>query len=117
AEGLKALLQAPVAAIAPAFVAGALTVAGFAPLAVFPLPFLTLAALLLIWLRAAAQAAFWAGFAFGVGLFGVGASWVYVSLHDFGMMAAPLAAIGTLAYCAILSLYPAAAGWFLARLV
>jgi len=114
---LKAFLQSPLAAIAAALVAGAVTVAGFAPLAVFPLPFLTLAGLLLIWLRAAAQAAFWAGFAFGVGLFGVGASWVYVSLHDFGMMAAPLAAIGTLAYCAILSLYPAAAGWFLARLV
>ena len=114
---MKAFLHSPLAAIAAALVAGALTVAGFAPLAVFPLPFLTLAGLLLVWLRAAAQAAFWAGFAFGVGLFGVGASWVYVSLHDFGMMAAPLAAIGTLAYCAILSLYPAAAGWCLVRLV
>ncbi len=114
---MKAFLQSPLAAIAAALVAGALTVAGFAPLAVFPLPFLTLAGLLLIWLRAGAQAAFWAGFAFGVGLFGVGASWVYVSLHDFGMMPAPLAAIATLAYCAILSLYPAAAGWCLARLV
>jgi len=114
---LKAFLQSPLAAIAAALVAGAVTVAGFAPLAVFPLPLLALAGLLLIWLRAGAQAAFWAGFAFGVGLFGVGASWVYVSLHDFGMMPAPLAAIGTLAYCAILSLYPAATGWCLARLV
>ncbi len=33
------------------------------------------------------------------------------------MMPAPLAAIGTIAYCAILALYPAAAGWCLARLV
>ncbi len=114
---MKAFLQSPLAAIAAALVAGAVTVAGFAPLAVFPLPFLALAGLLLIWLRAGAQAAFWAGFAFGIGLFGVGASWVYVSLHDFGMMPAPLAAIATLAYCAILSLYPAAAGWCLARLV
>jgi apolipoprotein N-acyltransferase len=114
---LKAFLQSPPAAIAAALAAGALTVAGFAPLAVFPLPLLTLAGLLLIWLRAAMpQAAFWTGFAFGAGLFGVGASWVYVSLHDFGMMPAPLAAIGTLAYCAILSLYPAAAGWCFARL-
>jgi apolipoprotein N-acyltransferase len=32
------------------------------------------------------------------------------------MMPAPLAAIGTFAYCAILSLYPAVAGWCLARL-
>jgi apolipoprotein N-acyltransferase len=115
---LKAFLQSPLAAIAAALVAGALTVAGFAPLAIFPLPFLTLAGLLLIWLRAATpQAAFRTGFVFGAGLFGVGVSWVYVSLHDFGMMPAPLAAIGTLAFCAILSLYPAAAGWGLARLV
>jgi len=114
---LKAFLQSPLAAIAAALAAGALTVAAFAPLAVFPLPFLTLAGLLLVWRRAATpQAALWTGFAFGAGLFGVGASWVYVSLHDFGMMPAPLAAIGTFAYCAILSLYPAVAGWCLARL-
>jgi len=114
---LKAFLQSPHAAIAAALAAGALTVAGFAPPALFPLPFLTLAGLLLLWRRAATpQAAFRTGFAFGAGLFGVGASWVYVSLHDFGMMPAPLAAIGTLAYCAILALYPAAAGWCLARL-
>jgi apolipoprotein N-acyltransferase len=114
---LKAFLQSPLAAIAAALVAGALTVAAFAPFAVFPLSFLTLAGLLLIWrLAAAPQAAFWAGFAFGAGLFGVGASWVYISLHDFGMMPAPLAAIGTLAYCAILALYPAGTGWCLTRL-
>ena len=114
---MKAFLQSPLAAIAAALAAGALTVAAFAPLAVFPLPFLTLAGLLLVWRRAATpQAALWTGFAFGAGLFGVGASWVYVSLHDFGMMPAPLAAIGTFAYCAILSLYPAVAGWCLARL-
>jgi apolipoprotein N-acyltransferase len=114
---LKAFLRSPLAAIAAALAAGALTVAAFAPLALFPLPFLTLAGLLLVWRRAATpQAALWTGFAFGAGLFGVGASWVYVSLHDFGMMPAPLAAIGTFAYCTILSLYPAAAGWCLARL-
>ena len=114
---MKAFLQSPRAMIAASLAAGALTVAGFAPPAVFPLPFLTLAGLLHLWRRAATpQAAFWTGFAFGAGVFGVGASWVYVSLHDFGMMPAPLAAIGTLAYCAILALYPAAAGWCLARL-
>jgi apolipoprotein N-acyltransferase len=114
---LKAFLQSPLAAIAAALAAGALTVAGFAPSALFLLPFLTLAGLLHLWQRAATpRAAFRTGFAFGAGLFGVGASWVYVSLHDFGMMPAPLAAIGTLAYCAVLALYPAAAGWCVARM-
>jgi apolipoprotein N-acyltransferase len=114
---LKAFLRSPRAAIVAALAAGALSVAGFAPLAAFPLPFLTLGGLLLLWRRAATpRGAFWIGFAFGAGLFGAGVSWVYVSLHDFGSMPAPLAAIGTLAFCAILALYPAAAGWSLARL-
>src|SRR5206468_4993834 len=116
-QGLRALLQSPHAASAAALLAGALTVAGFAPLAVFPLPFLTLAGLLLLWRSAATpRAAFRMGFAFGAGLFGVGVSWVYVSLHDFGSMPAPLAAFATLAFCAILAFYPAAAGWCVARL-
>ena len=114
---MKAFLQSPLAAIAAALVAGALTVAGFAPLAIFPLPFLSFAGLQWLWQRAATpREAFWAGFAFGAGLFGVGVSWVYVSLHDFGSMPAPLAAFATLAFCAILAFYPAAAGWCLARL-
>ena len=104
----------------PAFLAaaaaGALTVAGFAPLSVFPLPIATLCVMLLLWRAVTPRAAFLIGFAFGAGLFGVGASWVYISLHDFGMMPAPLAAIATVAYCAILSLYPAGVGWCFSRL-
>ncbi len=100
-----------------ALAAGALSVAGFAPLAAFPLPFATLAGLLFLWRSAATpRVALRIGFAFGAGLFGAGVSWVYVSLHDFGTMPAPLAAIGAFAFCAILALYPAAAGWSLARL-
>jgi apolipoprotein N-acyltransferase len=111
---LKALLKSYPAFIAAA--AGALTVAGFAPVSAFPLPILTLCALLFLWRTATPSAAFRIGFAFGAGLFGAGASWVYVSLHVFGMMPAPLAAVGTVAYCAILSLYPAGAGWCCSRL-
>ncbi|MBB6522812.1 apolipoprotein N-acyltransferase [Pseudoteredinibacter isoporae] len=33
----------------------------------------------------------WHSFAFGTGLFAVGASWVYTSIHDFGLSSAPLA--------------------------
>jgi apolipoprotein N-acyltransferase len=106
----------PRAAAAAAFVSGAAAVAGFAPLGAFPVPLLSLAVLLVLWQGAAPRPAFVSGFAFGAGLFGVGASWVYVSLHDFGMMPAPLAGLATVGFCAILALYPAAAGWCLARL-
>ncbi|MSP98711.1 MAG: apolipoprotein N-acyltransferase [Betaproteobacteria bacterium] len=98
-----------------AFLAGAATVAGFAPVGAFPLPVVTLALLLWLWRRhAGARKKFFLGFAFGAGLFGVGVSWVYVSLHDFGLMPAPLAGVATLIFCAILALYPSAAGAALA---
>ena len=98
------------------FVLGAATVAGYAPFGLFPLPVLTLAALFLLWSRAPSPGAAAArGFAFGLGLFLLGVSWIYVSLHDFGAMPMPLAAIATLLFCAFLALLPAAAGYACAR--
>ena len=49
------------------------------------------------------------GLAFGLGWFGVGVSWVYISMHVYGLMPAPLAAAATAAFCAFLALYPALA--------
>jgi apolipoprotein N-acyltransferase len=43
-------------------------------------------------------------------------SWVYVSLHDFGSMPAPLAALATSLFCGYLALFPAASGWATVRL-
>jgi apolipoprotein N-acyltransferase len=100
-----------------AFVLGVVTVAGYAPLRLFLLPVLTLAALFSLWLHArSAMRGAALGFSFGLGLFLFGASWVYVSLHDFGAMPAPLAALATLLFCAILALLPAVAGYASARL-
>lgn len=96
--------------LALAFVLGALTVASFAPLYLFLLPPVTGAVLLLLGERSgSAGSAFRIGFAFGLGHFVAGVSWVYVSLHDFGSMPAPLAAGVTALFCAYLALYPAAA--------
>jgi apolipoprotein N-acyltransferase len=95
-----------------AALAGAVTVLGFAPFYLYALPVATLATLIVLWRRAATRrAALIAGFAFGLGYFLAGVSWVYVSLHDFGAMPAPLAAILTLLFCCILALYPAAIGY------
>jgi apolipoprotein N-acyltransferase len=96
--------------LALACVLGAVTVAGFAPFELFLLPIVTLALLLHLGERAARPAAsFRLGFAFGLGFFLAGVSWVYVSLHDFGAMPAPLAAGVTVLFCAYLALYPALA--------
>jgi apolipoprotein N-acyltransferase len=100
-----------------AFVLGAATVPGFAPAGVAVLPFLAAAGLLWLWQEAATpRRAAALGFSFGMGLFLAGVSWVYVSLHEFGAMPAPLAAIATLLFCAILALYPATVGYLQARL-
>ncbi len=91
---------------------GAVTVAGYAPFHLFPLPLLTFAGLFILWQRAAhARDAAWLGFFFGLGWFGAGVSWVYISLNVFGAMPVPLAAAVTLLFCAYLALFPAAAGW------
>jgi apolipoprotein N-acyltransferase len=95
---------------------GAVTVAGYAPFYLFPLPLLTFAALFLLWQRASSgRDAAWLGFAFGLGWFGAGVSWIYISLNMFGAMPAPLAAAATLLLCAYLSLHPALIAWLSRR--
>jgi apolipoprotein N-acyltransferase len=94
-----------------AFLAGAAMVPAFAPLELFALALVAPAVLVHLWLTAPGpRAAAWAGFLFGMGLFLAGVSWVYISLHRFGAMPAPLAAFATFAFCVVLSCYFALAG-------
>ncbi len=94
-----------------------LTVLGFAPFYLFPVPVITLAVLLGFChksrfpMRAALL-----GFCFGMGLFCAGVTWIYVSLHDFGAMPMSSAVIALIVLCAYLSLFPALSVWILARL-
>lgn len=89
--------------------------AGFAPFYLFPLPVLALAWLFGAWSGVLPRRAAGLGYAFGLGFFGAGVSWVYVSMHDFGQMPPLLAALATALFCAFLALFPAAAGWLQAR--
>lgn len=97
-----------------ALLLGVATVGGFAPFNLFLLPVLTLAGLFRLWEAAPSkrQAAL-TGFLFGLGFFGAGVSWVYVSLHDFGGMDAAVAVAATAMFCAVLALFPALAGFAL----
>jgi len=47
------------------------------------------------------------GWLFGVGLFGSGTSWVYVSIHDYGYTGVPLALFLTALFVGTLALFPA----------
>ena len=100
-----------------ALLLGIASVFGFAPFGAWGVSLLALAALFALWQRAATpRGAAWAGYAFGIGLFGAGTSWTYVALSTFGGMPAILAAIGTAGFCAYLAFFPALAGWMVARL-
>ncbi|HWA12681.1 MAG TPA: apolipoprotein N-acyltransferase [Burkholderiales bacterium] len=95
---------------------GAACVLGFAPFHVFPLPVAALAAWLhLLGRCTSVRAAVASGLCFGLGLFLAGVSWVYVSLHFYGGMAMPLAALFTLLFCLYLACFPAAVAALLAR--
>lgn len=99
-----------------AFLLGALSVFGFAPLRLFPLPLISLALLFALWRKAATpRRAAWLGGLWGLGCFLGGVSWVYVSMHDVGGMPAALAALATLLFCGTLALFPALAGWLFGR--
>lgn len=96
--------------------AGACTVFAFAPFGIGGVALATTALLLWQWLRApsAADAAA-IGFAFGAGLFGAGASWLYIAIQQFGGMPPWLAFVAIAVLVAYLALWPAAAGWIAAR--
>lgn len=96
-------------------VAGAATVLAFEPAGAWPLAIVTLAWLSRRWGDAPPAACFVQGWWFGLGLFGAGVSWIYISMTQFGGMPAPLAAIATAGFCALLALFPAGAGWLQAR--
>ncbi len=96
---------------------GGLSVGAFAPVEIFTLSWLGCGGL--YWLLAAAgtpREAALRGLAFGGGLFMVGVSWVYVSMHDVGGMALPLAALATLLFVLTLALFPALSAWLTQRL-
>jgi apolipoprotein N-acyltransferase len=103
--------------LAISFLTGASTVLGFAPFYLFPIPVFTVA-VLCHFLRMSVSPVHAAllGFFFGMGLFGAGVTWLYVSLHDFGAMPMPVAILALVFLCGYLASFPAAVGWTLRRM-
>ncbi len=94
-----------------ALLAGGASVFAFAPFGLFPLAFVGLA--VLAWLLGGAarrREGFALGFAWGLGAYIGGVSWLYVALERYGGMPAPLAALAIALFCAYLALYPGLAG-------
>ena len=99
------------------FLLGVLTVLGFAPFYLFPVPVITIALLFHFWRKSDTplQAAL-LGFCFGMGMFSAGVTWLYVSLHEFGAMPISIAVLFLIILCAYLSLFVTLTGWVLRKL-
>lgn len=108
--------SAQVTALLVAFCSGAMTIFGYAPFYFYPLPIVALAVLFYCLQKAgSSKQATLIAYAFGLGFFCTGVSWIYVSLHDFGGMPWWFAGFATFTFCAFLALFTAAAGWLTYR--
>ncbi|EHR69385.1 apolipoprotein N-acyltransferase [Burkholderiales bacterium JOSHI_001] len=96
--------------------AGALHALAFAPLPLWWLQVLCLSGLAWAVQRApTVGAAAWRGWAFGFGWLTAGLWWLFISMHDYGHLPAPLAALAVAVLAAFLSLYLAGAMALAAR--
>ena len=85
--------------------AGAALPFALAPFDLWPLSFVSVAVLFRVLDEAKPSRAAILGWAFGVGKYGVGASWIYVSIHDYGP--APVWLAGSL-----VAFFVVAMAWF-----
>jgi apolipoprotein N-acyltransferase len=100
------------------FIAGALLPLAFAPLHWVWLAVISPALLLHFWLKThSPRHAAWLGFWFGMGCFGVGTSWIYISIHTYGNANIVVASLITLIFVAVLSLlFPTTQGYAFKRI-
>lgn len=98
-------------------IAGAIYPLGFSPLEWWPLPIFSVAVLWWLLQDKSPKEAFWTGFCYGMGLFAVGVSWLYVSINTFGHAAPWLATLLTILAIAFLSLFFAFLAWIQRKLL
>ncbi|WP_456267712.1 apolipoprotein N-acyltransferase [Kushneria sp. AK178] len=102
---MVSLLQRRGAGSLLALLAGGLTTLTFAPFDLWGLGPVALAAFYIALQHINLRRALWRGWLFGVGLFGSGASWVYVSIHDYGNTGGPLAIVLTVLFILAMALF------------
>ncbi len=91
--------------------AGGATAFAFAPSNISVIPFVALAVLFHLWRACSAGRAFINGYLFGLGLFGVGVSWLHISINLFSGINLTGAYLLTFLLVAYLSLFPALTGF------
>jgi apolipoprotein N-acyltransferase len=98
-----------------ALLAGAIFPLGFAPFGWYLLPVVALATLAVLVFPARSRDAFLYGWLFGIGQFGVGVSWVYISIYLYGNAGLLLSIAVMLLFVMFLGVYPAIMAWAIAR--
>ena len=98
------------------FLAGCATPLAFAPWNFFPFAMLGLYVLFAAWHTGTARDAFRRGWVFGAGFFGVGVSWIFISIYTFGGTNIVLAGVITLFCVAFLALFHGMQGYLLKKL-
>ncbi len=99
-----------------ALTAGLLLPLAFAPFALHPLAVLSVALLFICWQGSTPRRALLRGALFGLGMFGAGVSWIFVSIHEYGHVPWGLSVLLTVLFVLVLSVFPALAGWLAVRL-
>jgi apolipoprotein N-acyltransferase len=89
------------------FLAGLIGPLGFAPFHYPGCTLLSIAFLFFVIQNCGAKKAFRLGFTYGMAYFGLGVSWVIVSIHDYGQMNYLLSTLITCSFLMYLSLFPA----------
>ncbi len=97
--------------------AGGLVTLSFAPFNLWPAGIASCALYCYLLSTCTPRQALWRGWLFGLGLFGSGVSWVYVSIHVYGYASVPLAALLTVLFCAGLALLHSLFAWCYVRWV
>ena len=98
-----------------ALAAGLLTNLAFEPVGFFPVAFFTLALLFWLWSPVSPGRAALLGFAFGVGFYGLGIHWIYISVHEFGSALPILAGAAVVLLACIMSALVALSGYLQAK--
>jgi len=100
-----------------ALLSGAALPLAFAPFNYWIIGILSPAVLLWVWQTyfIGPREAFWTGFFYGLGLFGVGVSWVFISIHRYGNTEIPLAVGLTSLLIICLSFFIAIQGYLLKK--
>ncbi|CAM3712391.1 apolipoprotein N-acyltransferase [Parendozoicomonas haliclonae] len=98
-------------------VAGAIAPLAFSPFGYWPLMLLSMGVLFFLLNDTTPRKAAYRALFYGLGLYGTGASWVYVSIHQFGSAPVPLAVLLTAVFVLALSVvFFAPLGWLFSRL-